>query len=88
MERLLLEHPSIEDIAVVGVEDPVYGQKVGAVVVLSTNSETLTLDQLRGWCEKKMPKYLIPTQIKILPELPKNHMGKVNKKELLKLAFP
>ena len=34
-----------------------------------------------------MPKYLIPTKVVITDELPKNHMGKVNKKELLKTFF-
>ena len=43
--------------------------------------------QLKTWSLDKMPKYLIPTKVVITEELPKNHMGKVNKKELLKTFF-
>jgi non-ribosomal peptide synthetase component E (peptide arylation enzyme) len=35
-----------------------------------------------------MAKYWMPSQLKVLDEMPRNNMGKVNKKELLKTAFP
>jgi malonyl-CoA/methylmalonyl-CoA synthetase len=43
---------------------------------------------MKKWGKDKMASYLIPTELKIMKEIPKNHMGKVNKKELLKIAFP
>ena len=39
VERILLSHPQVSDIAVLGVEDPVYGQRVGAVIVTKQGSE-------------------------------------------------
>jgi malonyl-CoA/methylmalonyl-CoA synthetase len=43
--------------------------------------------QLRAWAKDQLPSYSLPSLMKVLPELPKNAMGKVNKKELVKLAF-
>ena len=48
MERELLSHPSVADVAVGGVDDdPVWGQAVGAVVVLSKEAESLDLETVR-----------------------------------------
>jgi len=88
VERLLLSHPDISDLAVVGLEDPVWGQKVAAVIVPTSSEAEITVQKLRQWGQDKMPKYLIPSEIMIMSEIPKNHMGKVNKKSLVKQAFP
>jgi len=88
VERLLLSHPDISDLAVVGLEDPVWGQKVAAVIVPTSPEAEITVEKLRQWGQDKMPKYLIPSEIMIMSEIPKNHMGKVNKKSLVKQAFP
>jgi len=88
VERLLLSHPDISDLAVVGLEDPVWGQKVAAVIVPTSPEAEITVQKLRQWGQDKMPKYLIPSEIMIMSEIPKNHMGKVNKKSLVKQAFP
>ena len=85
IERVLLEHPSITDVAVCGVPDETWGQRVGAVIVAS---EALQLKSLNEWAKEKLPKYCLPTLLKQMDELPKNAMGKVNKKELVKIAFP
>jgi len=86
VERVLLTHPDIQDVAVVGVDDPVWGQKVAAVLVLNDQS-SLDLEGLKMWAKEKMAKYWIPTELKLVNEMPRNAMGKVNKKELLKNMF-
>ena len=83
VERVLLTHPDIVDVAVVGVEDQTWGQKVAAVVVINKGS-TLDLGMLKLWCKDKMAKYWTPTELRLLDEMPRNTMGKVNKKELVK----
>lgn len=88
VERVLLSHPDISDCAVVGLEDPTWGQKVAAVVVVREGrQEELELGEVRAWCRDKLANYSAPTELRILSVMPRNTMGKVNKKELLKTVF-
>ena len=47
MERLLLSHPNISDLAVVGLEDPVWGQKVAAVIVPTSPEAEITVQKVK-----------------------------------------
>ena len=87
IERHLLEHPSIRDVAVVGLPDMTWGQVIAAVLVLK-DGHTLSMDELKNWAGDKMVSYHIPKVRKVLEEMPRNAMGKVNKKDLLKKVFP
>ncbi|XP_065224561.1 malonate--CoA ligase ACSF3, mitochondrial [Planococcus citri] len=87
VETILLQHPNIKDIAVVGLPDSTWGQQVAAVIV-SDGSEPITVTSLKEWAKSKLPSYSIPVAVKIVPEIPRNLMGKVNKKELLAKMFP
>jgi malonyl-CoA/methylmalonyl-CoA synthetase len=84
VEEVLRLHPAIQDCAVVGVSDEEWGEKVSACLILHENQD-LSLENLRAWAKTQMAHYKIPTQIKILAELPRNAMGKVVKPELKKL---
>ena len=46
MERLLLSHPDISDLAVLGLEDPVWGQKVAAVIVPTSPEVEITVQKV------------------------------------------
>ena len=46
VERVLMEHPKIKEVAVCGVDDLTWGQKVGAVVSLEDSSQTLELEEV------------------------------------------
>ena len=48
VERILMEHPQIREVAVCGVDDLTWGQKVAAVVSLEDSSQTLTLEEVRS----------------------------------------
>ncbi|XP_078689128.1 malonate--CoA ligase ACSF3, mitochondrial-like [Branchiostoma floridae x Branchiostoma belcheri] len=87
VERHLLAHDGIADCAVVGVSDMTWGQRVAAILVLRKGA-SLSLGELKDWGKDRMPSYIIPSEIKIVPVLPRNAMGKVNKKDLLKEFFP
>nr|XP_045612901.1 malonate--CoA ligase ACSF3, mitochondrial-like isoform X1 [Procambarus clarkii]XP_045612903.1 malonate--CoA ligase ACSF3, mitochondrial-like isoform X1 [Procambarus clarkii] len=88
VERHLLSHPNISDVAVVGIPDITWGQKVAAVVVWS-GQETLDQLELKKWGLKLMPHYQIPSVVVTATNgLPRNNMGKVNKKQILKDFFP
>uniref|UniRef100_A0A673A995 Acyl-CoA synthetase family member 3 n=1 Tax=Sphaeramia orbicularis TaxID=375764 RepID=A0A673A995_9TELE len=82
VERHLLAHPDIIDVAVIGAPDAIWGQKVTAVVQLK-KGQSLTLPELKTWAREHMVPYTIPTGLVLVEEMPRNQMGKVNKKDLL-----
>ncbi|XP_029464470.1 acyl-CoA synthetase family member 3, mitochondrial isoform X2 [Rhinatrema bivittatum] len=87
VERHLLVHPSITDVAVIGVPDMTWGQRVTAVVKLR-EGDALSLKDLKEWARGSMAPYTIPAELILVEEIPRNQMGKINKKELLKHFFP
>ena len=84
IESTLLAHPDIAECAVIGVEDPLWGESVMAVIVL-TEGRSLTYEALKHWCKGEMSAYKIPKAITIQSALPRNAMGKVVKPALKKL---
>nr|XP_015223489.1 PREDICTED: acyl-CoA synthetase family member 3, mitochondrial isoform X1 [Lepisosteus oculatus]XP_015223490.1 PREDICTED: acyl-CoA synthetase family member 3, mitochondrial isoform X1 [Lepisosteus oculatus] len=87
VERHLLAHQDIADVAVIGAPDSTWGQRVTAVVQLK-EGRSLSLQQLKTWARECMPSYIIPTSLILVEEMPRNQMGKVNKKDLLKRFYP
>lgn len=87
IETNLLGHPKIAEASVVGVKDDTLGERVVAVIVLKKKEE-MNFEEFKEWAITKMPQYAVPRELKILPLLDKNAMGKVNKKELVKSLFP
>lgn len=87
VERQLLGHPDIIDVAVIGAPDAIWGQKVTAVVQLK-NGQSMTLAELKTWAREHMVPYTIPSGLVLVEEMPRNQMGKVNKKDLLRHFFP
>ncbi|XP_014885726.1 acyl-CoA synthetase family member 3, mitochondrial isoform X1 [Poecilia latipinna] len=87
VERHLLAHPDIVDVAVIGAKDATWGQKVTAVVQLQ-KGRSLTLPELKTWAREHMAPYIIPTGLVLVEEMPRNQMGKVNKKDLLRHFSP
>lgn len=86
VERHLLAHPSITDVAVIGAPDVIWGQRVSAVVKLR-DGHTLSLNELKQWARAFMAPYCIPAELIRVEEIPRNQMGKINKKQLLSLFY-
>ncbi|XP_060644396.2 malonate--CoA ligase ACSF3, mitochondrial [Anolis sagrei] len=86
VERHLLAHQSIADVAVIGAPDPMWGQKVSAVVKLH-QGHTLSLKELKEWARESMASYTIPSELLLVEEIPRNQMGKVDKKQLLRQFY-
>lgn len=84
IEEVLREHDAIRECAVVGSEDPTWGECVSACIVLDGET-TLTLADLRKWARERLATYKIPRQILIATDLPRNAMGKVQKPEITKM---
>lgn len=84
VERACSDLPYIKEVSVVGVEDEEFGQRVAAVVSLSTKLD-LTIATLRNDLRGGLPSYKLPTLLRIYPgELPKGQTGKIQKKDVAK----
>ena len=94
IERELLSLPQIAEAAVVGLPSEQWGQKVAAVVVLSSDGETAgkggkqwSAMDMRRALKERLVNYKIPQELKVVEAIPRNAMGKINKKELVKDVF-
>ena len=87
VEEVLRTHPAIAECAVVGVEDPEWGERICAAVERHGEAE-LTLAALQAWAEQRLAPYKIPRALRSVPALPRNAMGKVTKGEVAKLFTP
>jgi fatty-acyl-CoA synthase len=85
VEGVLARHPAIAEVAVVGVPDDLFGERVRAVVVLRAG-ERLDISGLRAWAGDRLADYKLPAELITLGELPRNASGKVTKKELAGLT--
>lgn len=78
IEEVIRMHPAIAECAVVGIPDADKGERIGAAVVLTPNHD-LDLASMREWLKGQLAPYKVPQDISIVPDLPRNAMGKVTK---------
>jgi len=78
IEEVLRGHPAVAECAVVGVEDAEWGERIVAAIV-SRGPGTVDIDSLRDWARPHLARYKLPTRMVVVPELPRNAMGKVSK---------
>jgi fatty-acyl-CoA synthase len=81
IEDLLLQHPKISDAYVYGVPDERVGEEVAAAIRLKPD-ETLTLEELRQFCDGRIAKFKIPRQLRFVTEFPMTASGKIQKFKL------
>jgi acyl-CoA synthetase (AMP-forming)/AMP-acid ligase II len=81
VERVLGGHPSILEVAVIGVPDERFGEALLAVAVLRPGA-TLELDELVAYARDHIAGYKIPRQLTVVEALPRNASGKLQKAEL------
>jgi malonyl-CoA/methylmalonyl-CoA synthetase len=89
IEETLREHEAVAEVAIVGVPDPLWGDRVVACVVARAGREgECTEDRLRGFARERLAAYKVPKQVVVMTDLPRNAVGKVMKPELMKkLAY-
>ncbi|HEU5063183.1 MAG TPA: AMP-binding protein [Solirubrobacterales bacterium] len=81
VEDLLSDHEAVEEVAVIGVEDDEFGQRLKAFVVVRSEVEVSAAD-LTAHVKANLASYKSPREIEFLDELPRNATGKVLKKDL------
>jgi long-chain acyl-CoA synthetase len=81
VEDVLIEHPAIDAVAVVGVAHPYSGEAVKAYVVL-TDGMSAEEDDIIAWCGDRLARYKCPDKIMFVDELPKGAGGKVLRRAL------
>lgn len=104
IERELLHHSSIAEIAVLGIKCPTYGEKIAAVIVPKAETEEAVIAttarlqdpqalaayqlELKEFLKDRLPPYKTPVVLKIVSHITRNAMGKINKKALRAELFP
>ncbi|WP_416311672.1 FadD3 family acyl-CoA ligase [Pseudomonas sp. W03] len=81
VERLMMEHPAVAQVAVIGVPDARQGEVGKAFVILRPDLD-LTADALIAWCRQHMANYKVPRHVEFVQSLPLNASGKLLKRDL------
>jgi acyl-CoA synthetase (AMP-forming)/AMP-acid ligase II len=78
VETMLSGHPKVKDVAVIGLPDSKWGERVHAVVVLH-DRETLPPDELLNWCKDRIAGYKRPRSLSFIAEheMPRTATGKI-----------
>jgi malonyl-CoA/methylmalonyl-CoA synthetase len=89
IEEVLRAHPAVSEVAVVGLPDVTWGERVVACVVARAGMEAdCTEDALRGFARERLAPYKVPRTVVPMHELPRNAVGKVVKPLLVKKLAP
>ncbi|MGW4063793.1 acyl-CoA synthetase [Amycolatopsis sp. NPDC004747] len=81
VENLLVEREDVIEAAVIGVEDPEFGQRLKAFVVRAEGAK-LDADEIRDYVKANLARYKVPRDVEFLDELPRNATGKVLRTKL------
>jgi len=81
VEEVLYRHPAIKEVAVIGIPDPYWVERVHAVIVMKEGSSD-TVDEIINFCKEHLAHYKAPKSIEFVLSLPKNPQGKILKREL------
>ncbi len=84
VEEVIALHPKVLEVGVAGVTDPERGERVKAWIVPKPG-ETLTLKEVKSWCRERIAPYKAPTLIAFLDKLPRTTVGKVLRRELVRM---
>ena len=83
VERVLAAHPAVREAGVVGVPDPVLGQRVAGFVRLADGAESVTPGKILADISGQLADYKLPESLRIVDEIPRNALGKIDRRALL-----
>ncbi len=79
VEEVLAQHPSVAEVAVLGLPDPDFGEQVVAVVVPAAGQPAPEPLALVDWCRERLASFKKPRRVELVAALPRNALGKVQK---------
>jgi fatty-acyl-CoA synthase len=82
IEEFLFTHPSIQDVQVIGVPDPKYGEELMACIILKPGAEPLDAAGVADFCRGRLAHYKIPRYVDVRDSFPMTVSGKVRKVEM------
>jgi long-chain acyl-CoA synthetase len=82
VEEVLMRHPDVSQVAVIGLPDAVNGEEVMAVIVAREPSAPFDSSALIAWSQERLAKYKYPRRIEAIDAMPLGPSGKVLKREL------
>jgi O-succinylbenzoic acid--CoA ligase len=88
VEAALVNHPDVNDVCVVGVDDQEWGQKVVAFIVPTTTSATHSLTEWRDHVAESLPRFMAPRQVVIINSIPRSALGKPQRQALKDILTP
>jgi bile acid-coenzyme A ligase len=78
VEAALAEHPSVADVAVIGLSDQEWGRRVHAIVEPLDPASPPTIEALRNHCKSLLAGYKVPKSLEFVGRLPRTDAGKIN----------
>jgi acyl-CoA synthetase (AMP-forming)/AMP-acid ligase II len=81
VEDLLAGHDDVKEVAVIGVDDEEFGQRLKAFIVLGDGAD-LGEEEAKAYVKENLARYKVPREVEFLDSLPRNATGKVLKREL------
>ncbi|MBW1867531.1 MAG: AMP-binding protein, partial [Deltaproteobacteria bacterium] len=83
VENVIYTHPSVEEVAVVGVSDKYRGETVKAVVALKAEfRDKVTQQEIIDYCRERLATFKVPKTVQFMDSLPKSAVGKILRRAL------
>lgn len=82
MEQVLVAHPGVADVAGIGLPHPDLGEQLVALVVPVDPAAPPSVEELQAWCEDRLSRFKCPRQIRLVDDLNRNALGKLDKRSL------
>jgi acyl-CoA synthetase (AMP-forming)/AMP-acid ligase II len=81
IEEMFYQHPAVKEVAIIGIPDDYWVERVHAMVVLKEGTNP-TPEELIEFCKKRITRFKAPKSIEFVDSLPKTPSGKILKREL------